>query len=525
MRIMAGSKPEQPDSPPKQLYIGAINPFALVEAILGRKLDWGRPSTAQILASILQTDYEELFDMRFHSILYAGTRLNEHGDKAELIPAKEMHTLTERDLVTPDFSKVEKLGDLGHMGLKDLESIRVKHAVVSNGNLRVTLEPNSLGKTLSNSQMTTTFRELSTPFRIDKEAEWTPPNGIWTNTEACYYQSSNSFSNPVQGAIANSWLIAALMSVAWSDPSVIKHCAARLTPATTASELCCGPKIRAIPSHDDKSSKECELSIKFYSKGGDRDAHTRTVTVNCELPINKSSSTLMYCRPSFMNAAPAPFPHVVGAWGGDLWPALYEKAFAKWITEENHHQGRDREREQHPDLTQTAYGDPVKAMAQLTDREPQYFGTHSRSAHDLLGLVRAHSVNQRTAYPTVAWTRPSHPAFRGCTLVGNVAYTILGWAAPQERKQYVVLRHPWGLAGVPAPPTNIAPNELFEVGGIGGIGGCGASLAGSYFPGGVVFGGVDEKFWAPAALLDNHGVFAVEAEAFKEYFAGLGIAK
>ncbi|KAL2255798.1 hypothetical protein VTK26DRAFT_2689 [Humicola hyalothermophila] len=229
---LSTSKPEKPDSPPKHLYVGAINPFALAEAILGRKLNWHDPATARMISSILQTDYEELFDMRFQSILYAGIRLSDRDNKAELIPVEEMHTLTERDLVTPDFSGVRKLKDLSHMGLKDLENIRVKNAFMFNGNLRLTLEPRSVGKTLCSSEMTTTLRELCTPFRVDKKEEWAPPNGTWTDIRSCNRQHTNMFSHPVQGAMPNSWLIAALMSVAWSDPSAIKHCGTKAATAT-----------------------------------------------------------------------------------------------------------------------------------------------------------------------------------------------------------------------------------------------------------------------------------------------------
>ncbi len=463
---MTGTNPEQPDSPPKHLHIGAINPFALVEAILGRKMDWNDASTARILSSILQTDYEELFDMRFKSILYAGLRLNDHGDMAEPIPAKDMHTLTESDLVTPDFSRVQKLGDLGHMGLKDLDEIRVKHAIMSNGNLRLTLKPQSVGKTLSSSEMTTTFRELATPFRIDKKEEWAPPNGTWTDIGGCYRQDATMFSNPVQGATSNSWLVAALMSVAWSDPSMIKHC-----------------------SRTSSSASDCSLSIKLHSKGGDKDAPTSTITVNCELPTNNSSSLLIYCRPSSMSYMRTP---TLQAWGGELWPALYEKAFAAWLTSESHTSSE----QQHPDPTQTSHGDPIKALAQLTDKTPLYFLTPHRSAQGLLGLVRTHCVNLRTIYPMVAYTHPSGDKFRGCTLVGNMAYSVLGWAAPQERKQYIILRHPWGVTEAEGRPS---------------------------YPGLVA--GVDEGFWPPAGLVDGQGVFAIDTGAFREYFAGMGVAK
>ncbi|SPQ19866.1 0ecc612e-7f55-4799-a821-48e090405e89 [Thermothielavioides terrestris] len=545
---MASSKPEQPDSPPKHLHVGAINPFALVEAILGRKVDWDEAATPLLLSSILQTDYEELFDMRFNSVLYAGSRLNERGDAAELIPTKDMHTLTEHDLVTPDFSRVEKLGDLADMGLKDLQDIKVKHAIMSNGNLRLTLEPRTLGKTLRSSQVTTTLRELCTPYRMHKKEEWTPPNGSWVDISACYRQDATMFTNPVQGAVANSWLIAALMSVAWSDPATIEHCSRRSSsstpspstssayPPSSFSSYASSPSpsmnlctdCRAgfqnasylgspssawhgaggwysgqsqsqsqsqshIQGHDHRhKAGECSLSVKLYSKGGDMDAPTSTVTVNCELPTNNSSSLLMYCRPSSMDVMRPAWQRV---WGGDIWPALYEKAFAKWLTSSSSSSSSEQQH-QHPDLTQTSYGDPVKAMAQLTDKEPQYFFTARRRAQDLLGLVRTHSFNLRTIYPTVAWTRPTDATFRGCTLVGNMAYSVLGWAAPQERKQYVILRHPWGVTepeGVTSYPGLVAA--------------------------------VDAKFWPPIELVDRNGVFAIEKAVFKEYFAGMGVAK
>jgi hypothetical protein len=491
LNMLTGSKPEQPDSPPKHLYVGAINPFALVEAVLGRKLDWSDPATLRLMSSILQTDYEELFDMRFGSILYAGTRLSENGDKAELIPAKDMHTLTERDLVTPDFSRVEKLGDLEHVGLKDLNKLRVKHAVMSNGNLRMTLEPEGLGKTLCSSEMTSTLRELCTPFRINPKEEWTPPNGTWTDVGSCTAHAT-LFSNPVQGATNNSWLIAALMSVAWSDPAVIKHCTRRSTSSSDSDDNdndndCCYYR---------RKTEECSLSVKFYSKGGDKDASTATVTVNCELPTNNSSSLLMYCRPSSMNYM---YYSRLQSWSGEMWPALYEKAFAKWLIESKSSSSTvssSTSSAEHPDLTQTSHGDPVKAMAQLTDKEPQYFNTSHRRGANLLGLVRTHCFNQRTIYPTVAWTHPSGDKFRGCTLVGNMAYSVLGWAAPQERKQYIVLRHPWGVT---------EPEGMTS------------------YPGVVSW--VDAKFWPPIELVDRRGVFAIETGPFKEYFAGMGVAK
>ncbi|KAH6971333.1 hypothetical protein EDB80DRAFT_882875 [Ilyonectria destructans] len=100
---------------------------------------------------------------------------------------------------------------------------------------------------------------------------------------------------PTQGGASNSWLIAALFSVFWADPHTIN---------------------RATRVHQEKNEKK-RLSIKFHNKGGDNNARTESVEVDYEIPINNSNNMPVYCRSSD---------------GADIWPALYEKAFAKWIT-------------------------------------------------------------------------------------------------------------------------------------------------------------------------------------------------
>jgi len=268
------------------------------------------------------------------------------------------------------------------------------------------------------------------------------------------------FSDPVQGAVANSWLVAALFAVAWADPYKI-----------------CRDNSFMFGTPPDGKSKKQPFHIKLYSKGGENDAPTSTVEVNFDIPTNNSSGLPIYCQPN----------NRIGV----LWPSLYEKAFAKWLTKSS---------SDHPDITQTSAsangGDPVKAMAQINDGKPQYFFTSSRSGAELVGLVRANCVNFRTIQPMVAFTHASGNVYKGCNIVGNHAYTVLGWALTQGGKPYMVLRNPWGVtepAGVTTYPG------LLDV--------------------------VDSDFWSPADMLDPQGVLALEADGFKEYFACLGMAK
>ncbi|MCS3867362.1 hypothetical protein J3D55_000278 [Chryseobacterium ginsenosidimutans] len=60
------------DQAPKEMFVGVINPYALTEAITGRRFDWKDPRSSQIIEEALETNYAELFDIKYNSPLYAG---------------------------------------------------------------------------------------------------------------------------------------------------------------------------------------------------------------------------------------------------------------------------------------------------------------------------------------------------------------------------------------------------------------------------------------------------------------------
>lgn len=458
----------RPDSPPKDVNVGAINPYALVEALLGRNIDKCSPNTARILSDVLQTDYDELFDMKHHSVLFAGLRLNEKERKAEKISEKDMKILREKDLETPDLSGIQQLSDLEKIGLKDLSKIHVKMARMQNGKMHLSLHAHSLGRTVSNYELTRSVNELVSPYRLEK-GHWTPPNGSWRDMYDYIFKSVNkhligdlamfqinermetmrNFDDPMQGCASNNWLVAALFSVFWSDP----HCINRATRV-----------------HEGKHEGK-KLYIKFHDKGGNNNARTETVEVNYNIPINNSNNMPMYCRSSD---------------GADIWPALYEKAFAKWITGCS---------SQQPDITQTHCGDPIKAMAQINGRDPHYYMVDHHSAYDILGTVRSNCANFKTINPMSAWTHATGKMYKGSNVVANHAYSILGYTVLGD-KQYIVLRNPWGVT----EPIGLSSSPgLLER--------------------------LNPDLWRPASLLDHGGLFAMEVEAFKHCFAYIGVAK
>lgn len=504
--VLYKNETPRPDQQPKNVRVGAANPYALVEAILGRRIDRNSVNSASLISQVLQTDYDELFDMKHRSVLHAGLELNEKERMAEQLSEKDMRLLRERDLITPDLSRVRQLNDLQQIGVKDIGQIRVKHARITNGKIRLVLEANSNGnrvaRKVSNREITRTLNELLTPFRrLDRGGDndrddrddrrdnnddndrnrWSPPNASWRDMYDYFFQAVNRrmisdvtnfsigdgrritkhyFDDPEQGASTNSWLIAALFSCFWADPASINR-ATRVHP------------------HDDDDRdrrggggrRQHQLRVRFHDKGGHNNARTETVEVNYEIPITNSDCEPVYARASDRT---------------DIWPCLYEKAFAKWIS------GQDGDR---PDITVTHSGDPIKAMAQINGREPQYYRNENHGPEDLLGVVRHNSVNRRTINPMVAFTHATGPQYRGSNLVANHAYSVLGYAIVGDR-QYIVLRNPWGVT---------EPQGLTS------------------YPG--LLNRLDPDMWQPAELLDQGGLFALETRAFQEAFQYTGVAK
>lgn len=496
----------QPDESPKNLRVGCINPYALVEALVGQKMDRCSINAAKILSDVLATDYDELFDMKHDSVLFAGLELDQEGNKAKQLEEKDLKILNERDLQSPDLSRVEKVDDIEKLGLKDILQARIKTARIQNGKLRMVIQARDLSKTVSNRDVTESINQLCLPFRKN-DKDWSPPNTSWRDVYQNFLQCMgrrlimgmemfglgerlrgqqlflgsginnlgfsqhentcsvmhHQFDDPIQGSLGNSYFISALFSVFWSDPSMINRC---------VEPFDLGNPHRGGGSHDnDSESQHRRLKVKFFDQGGENNNKTDTVTVDYRIPVNNSDGQPVYAKSSS---------------GCALWPSLYEKAFAKWVSDKNSEQ---------PDLTQIHTGDPIKTMAQINGRKPEYYFTEKRSGRELIGLVRACSLNFKTISPMAAYTYPTGHMYRGSNLAANHAYSVLGWAELGQR-QHIIVRNPWGVTEHPGLTS---------------------------YPG--IMDRVEPDFWTPASLLDCGGVLAIEAEAFKEYFACIGVAR
>lgn len=446
--------------------VGVINPYALAEVITGRKIAWKDVSDVPgLLEDILHTPYKELFDPKYNGPLYTGFKLKDSGELVQVrsplldvAPKKDAN-----DLKSPldlGYTDIKHLADLGpHFKASNVGKIEVEQTdVASQGYL-------SLKVRLPEEERLQRLAQVFTPDVVgtiapDPTATGKSQNGNRTGGKTGnvigsvpwsdpgrFFNEAAEFFDPIQGAVANCYYIAALSAVAWAMPYHIKH----LTRATGQQQQRFTNLIRFYnPDSDGKLDKEIEVTDS--------------------VPYNASTGDFVYGRSSEQ---------------GEIWPAVYEKAYAKLIT---NHEGDT------PDITSTGWGDMVWATAQLTGGGRYYYYTSSHTADELWNLVRENSRGGRTFNPMTAWTYSSGEGYADANIVASHAYTVLGWAYHRNRK-YIVLRNPWGNteATVQTLDTTIFMHDI--------------------------------SWWRPINLTTIDGTFAIEASGFKKYFKGHGVVK
>lgn len=437
-----------------------INPYALAEVVTGRRINWKQvDDKRRLLEDLLQTPYEELFDPKFKGPLYLGFRLDEKGqlvpERSPLLDVELKLDISDLEVPFEAVSRIERLADLGpRYNVANVGTIPVERADIAGTRLVLLLRlPDrdrlqTLAQVFTKDVLATVAPD---PKTVGKVSDWTPPNASWGDAGR-FFNESTEFFDPIQGAVANCYYIAALSAVAWAMPYRIRH----LTRATGQGQDQFTNLIQFFkPDSAGKIDKEIEVTDR--------------------VPLN-SSGGFLYARSSE---------------AGEIWPAVYEKAYAKLKT------GTTGDR---PDILATAWGDCVWATAQLTGGKRHYYDNAAETADKLWDLVRANSVSRRTINPMTAWTygsgddAPKKVVYADANVVGSHCYTVLGWDYRDGRK-YIVLRNPWG--NTEATVQNLTGTAwLYDV-----------------------------SWWRPINLAVVDGTFAVEAAAFKQYWAGLGVAK
>lgn len=270
-------------------------------------------------------------------------------------------------------------------------------------------------------------------------------NVVWLDL-GNFFTDSAEGGDPVQGAVGDCYFIAALSAVAWSMPALIRY-----FPRGKASD---GADVDTVV-----------FSPGYYHGTG-----------------NQTSVLLTECTPT-QNGNPL---YARSSDPGEIWPAVYEKAFAKW---------RNQTTSDEPDILALGGGDCLEATRAITSNNYHLdaFPTEGVSADDVVQHIRQHTRGARTLHPMTAWTYSSADAFPNdgvarnydrSGIVFNHCYTIYGWAV-QNGVTHVILRNPWGYHE--ATRGDVAQGSALGV------------------------------------ALNTGGVFGLPVEVFRRYFQGFGV--
>jgi len=220
--------------------------------------------------------------------------------------------------------------------------------------------------------------------------------------------------------------------------------------------------------------------IEFFKSGA-----SHKIEVNELLPLHSPGNGYIYARSSE---------------AGEIWPAIYEKAYVKWRTSKDPTSRSDYS----TIYGMIAGGDPVGSAAAITGLTPYYYGTSGLTADAIWQKVRQNSISRKTFNPMVAWTYGSSPSpdvnYANAHLAANHAYSILGWQFVNNQK-YVILRNPWGSYEAILNVDN-STWTAWDAPYYGGPG-----------------------WWKPIPMATNDGIFALRVDTFKKYFAGFGWVK
>ncbi|WP_458205944.1 C2 family cysteine protease [Haladaptatus sp. NG-SE-30] len=458
--------------------IGVSNPYALAELIEDEEIEWDEMEDVEgFLESTLGTSYDELFDPKYGSPLYAGLTLTEDNTVERMSPdeMKREKMETEADTLTPDVEvssepDTEMPSSVGTLPSEVRELLvgsprKEDDEVAMDGGMSLdadvsveeTTEPTlerlddeastdievevtDVGPEVKSMQSKT---ELTTDLERTVSVGWEPRGIDWIDAGEFFKQGAEQF-DPVQGAVGDCYLIAALSAVAWTKPSLIRHTAFADT-------------------------EEHKSYFRFFDGSS-----PRYVVAGERLPLREGSHNFVYARSGERE---------------EVWPAVYEKAYAKWKT------GATDDK---PEIPAISGGDPVRACAEIAGSGRKYYGTRTRSGNQLWDIVRGNSRGAKTFNPMVAWTYPTDNAapdnidYSSAGIVANHAYTVLGWMY-RSGKRYIVCRNPWG-------------RHEATTGVVGGS-----------------YSYIDDGAWRSIPLGESDGVFAIDADTFKRYFAGIGV--
>lgn len=277
-----------------------------------------------------------------------------------------------------------------------------------------------------------------------------------------YTDVSNAYNDPIQGCLPDCYFIAALSSLAWM---------AKLPSYT-------------VPAY----------TYTFYKipSAGGAPTSTPSIKVSGQLPVDGMNQPI-HARSNTWSPASA-----------EIWPGVYEKAYAAWAYRQNTGITSDC-----PPYSSICSGNPISSLSHITGRTGNEFKTKdfNNDAVTVFNRIRDGACaatlvqDKKTKYPTVAYTYFSTPAsgapYSDETIVANHSYSVLGIREVKDIlgtviQRYIILRNPFGQKN--KDPANLAWPDVVTTGN-----------------------------WLNISLAEpTDGIFALRADRFSSHFEGFG---
>jgi hypothetical protein len=288
-----------------------------------------------------------------------------------------------------------------------------------------------------------------------------------------------NFDDPVQGALSDCYFIAALTSISFASAT-----------KNLISDRGSGPS----------------YNYTFYNTNGPiiTNGNVKITHPLPDTPVTVNNSVFPLAKGNLVFAR--------SKTPGEIWPAVYEKAFAAW---------KNGGSTDTPDYSKLCLGNPVTALANITG-----WDYSSESVFDTLTFLNnpamiydkiakvcdnpsipAKPYDRRTKFPVIAYTydsikTPGGKVYSDPTIVRNHSYSVLG-VRGVGTERYIVMRNPWGQTPPPVYYDPLRPYGDPQLSGVGVL------STGS---------------WMNITTLEDasDGIFALNVKQFQDYFQAFG---
>lgn len=362
-------------------FCSAINPFALGEAVAGEKVNWDKESNPDAkLAEILGVkNAKVLFDSDSPILFPRTLKYNDSTEKVTVVSAtkdvERLQNFYKKNLVTKKVVAKSKNVKQEELLQSDLRFSKVCSALFPNEN--VSLENSVLQK--SAVKLDTSKSKSSKVPTIWKVMGDFSVNGLVGQEVE-------------QGNLGDCYFMAALASVQWARPSMLNY-----------QKLSNG------------NYKFCFWTKKLKAEW---------VTITQKVEVQKSNEWWLYGRSTTYN---------------ETWPALWEKAFAKWMTETS---------SDCPNMKKIEGGKGDVALRRLTGYHYDNYYCKSGNSDKIWRMLslRTDSSTGKTIYPIAVNTSGKNRRDTVGTVPHHV-YSVLGIEYYNGVK-YIIVRNPWGSGHV-----------------------------------------------------------------------------